>query len=69
MDLKELARRIVEMTGSDSEIVFRPLPEDDPKVRQPDISRARKVLNWSPQVEMDEGLKATIADFRRRLGP
>lgn len=67
MNLNELARRIVEMTDSDSKIVFRPLPEDDPKVRKPDISRARKVLNWSPRVEVKEGLEFTIADFRRRL--
>jgi dTDP-glucose 4,6-dehydratase len=68
MDLKELARRIIKLTDSTSELVFHPLPEDDPKVRQPDISRALAVLNWSPQVEVEEGLQATIADFRRRQG-
>src|SRR5262245_12261780 len=66
--LLDLAKRIVRLSGSRSEIVFRPLPEDDPKVRQPDITRARTLLGWQPQVDTDEGLKLTLAWFRQRLG-
>jgi dTDP-glucose 4,6-dehydratase len=67
MTLLELAKRIIRLTGSRSEIVFRPLPEDDPKVRQPDISRARAVLGWEPRVDTDEGLKRTLQWFRQKL--
>jgi dTDP-glucose 4,6-dehydratase len=68
MTLLELAKRILRLTGSRSEIVFRPLPEDDPKVRQPDITRARTRLGWEPRVDTDEGLKLTVEWFRRKLG-
>ncbi|HXG04483.1 MAG TPA: UDP-glucuronic acid decarboxylase family protein [Candidatus Binatia bacterium] len=68
MTLLELAKRILGLTGSSSSIVFRPLPEDDPKVRQPDISRARRLLGWEPRVDTDEGLRLTIEWFRQRLG-
>jgi len=67
MTLLELAKRIVRVTGSASEIVFGPLPEDDPKVRQPDITRARTLLGWEPRVDTDEGLRLTIDWFRTRL--
>ncbi len=67
MTLLELAKRILRLTGARSEIVFRPLPTDDPKVRQPDIGRARALLGWEPRVEVDEGLRLTIDWFRRRL--
>ena len=67
MTLLELAKRIIRLTGSRSEIVFRPLPVDDPKVRQPDISRARSVLGWEPRVETDEGLRLTVEWFRDKL--
>ena len=63
----QFAERIKALTGSKSEIVFRPLPVDDPKVRQPDISRARKVLGWEPKVGLDEGLQMTIDYFRQAL--
>ncbi|HEX29419.1 TPA: SDR family oxidoreductase [Candidatus Poribacteria bacterium] len=63
----ELAKLIIEMTGSDSRIVFKPLPKDDPKVRRPDISRAKEVLSWEPKVPLEEGLKETIRYFRRLL--
>ena len=66
MTLLELAKRIVRITGSSSEIVFGPLPEDDPKVRQPDIGRARALLGWEPRVDTDEGLRLTIKWFRAR---
>jgi dTDP-glucose 4,6-dehydratase len=68
MTLLELAKRILRLTGSRSEIVFRPLPVDDPRVRQPDITRARTLLGWEPRVETDEGLRLTIAWFREKLG-
>jgi dTDP-glucose 4,6-dehydratase len=67
MTLLELAKRIIRLTGSRSEIVFRPLPEDDPKVRQPDITRARSLLGWEPRVETEEGLKRTLEWFREKL--
>src|SRR6059036_1752692 len=67
MTLLDLAERILRLTGTTSEIVFRPLPTDDPKVRQPDIGRARALLGWEPRVEVDEGLRLTIDWFRRRL--
>ena len=60
----ELADRVVELTGSSSELVFRDLPFDDPKQRQPDISLARAALGWEPTVELTEGLTRTIAYFR-----
>ena len=66
--LLDLAKRIIRLSGSRSEIVFRPLPEDDPKVRQPDITRARTLLGWQPRVDTDEGLKLTLAWFRERVG-
>jgi dTDP-glucose 4,6-dehydratase len=67
MTLIELAKRIIRLTGSRSEIVFRPLPEDDPKVRQPDIGRARALLGWEPRVDTDEGLRRTFEWFRDKL--
>jgi len=67
MTLLELAKRIIQLTGSRSDIVFRPLPEDDPKVRQPDITRARSLLGWEPRVDTDEGLKRTLEWFRNKL--
>ena len=65
----QFAERIKALTGSKSEIVFRPLPEDDPKVRQPDITRARKLLGWEPKVSLDEGLLKTIDYFRDKVAP
>jgi dTDP-glucose 4,6-dehydratase len=66
MTLLDLAKHIVRVTGSVSEIVFGPLPEDDPKVRQPDITRARTLLGWEPRIDTDEGLRLTIDWFRTR---
>jgi UDP-glucuronate decarboxylase len=65
--IRELAELVVAMTGSASKIVFRPLPEDDPMQRCPDISRARELLGWQPQVALREGLQATIDYFDRQL--
>ncbi|MCG6893659.1 MAG: SDR family oxidoreductase [Desulfobacteraceae bacterium] len=63
----ELAERIVQMLDSRSKIVFHPLPEDDPMQRQPDISLAEAQLNWAPSVPLEEGLRETVAYFRRLL--
>jgi dTDP-glucose 4,6-dehydratase len=68
MTLLDLAKRILRLTGSRSEIVFRPLPEDDPKVRQPDITRARTLLHWEPRIDTDEGLRRTVEWFRTKVG-
>ena len=68
MTVREFAEKTIAMIETESEIDFRPLPEDDPKVRQPDITRAREWLGWEPQVPFDEGISETIAYFRRVLG-
>jgi dTDP-glucose 4,6-dehydratase len=68
MTIEEIARTIIRMTGSSSTLTFRPLPTDDPRVRQPDITRARTLLGWEPKVSLDEGLTSTIAYFRTRMG-
>src|SRR5512145_424143 len=60
MSIEEMAKLIIKMTGSKSRIVFMPLPTDDPKVRRPDITRARTVLGWEPKVPLEEGLTSTI---------
>jgi len=67
ISMRELARRIIAMTGSRSELTFLPLPEDDPVQRQPDISLAREQLGWQPQVELETGLRQTIDYFSRLL--
>ena len=63
----QLAKLVLQLTGSSSPIVHEPLPQDDPKVRQPDITRARTTLGWQPTVELERGLAATIAYFRKKL--
>jgi len=68
MTLLELAKLVIQAAGSTSEIVFRPLPVDDPKVRQPDIGRARRLLGWEPAVEIEEGLARTL-EWYRKPGP
>ena len=65
--VRQLAELVLELTGSSSTLAFRPLPEDDPKVRQPDISRARELLGWEPQVSLREGVGRTIEYFRALL--
>jgi dTDP-glucose 4,6-dehydratase len=67
MTLKALAETIIRMTGATSRLVYKPLPEDDPKVRQPDITRAKTLLGWEPKVGLEEGLKATIEYFRTKV--
>lgn len=65
--IKELAEKIIALIGSSSVIINKPLPEDDPKQRRPDITLAKNVLKWEPKVQLEEGLKKTIEDFRSRL--
>jgi UDP-glucuronate decarboxylase len=68
--VRELADRVVQLTGSGSRTVFMPLPQDDPTQRCPDITLARRVLGWEPSVRLDDGLSNTIDYFRRLLaGP
>jgi dTDP-glucose 4,6-dehydratase len=63
MTLLKLARTIIKLTGSDSKIIYRPLPTDDPKVRRPSIAKAKKILKWRPKVDLDTGLTRTIEYF------
>jgi UDP-glucuronate decarboxylase len=65
--IRELAETVLRMTGSKSKLVFRPLPKDDPVRRQPDIAKARAALGWEPTVCLEDGLKETIAYFRKGL--
>jgi dTDP-glucose 4,6-dehydratase len=67
MTVLQFAKKILELTASKSDVAYRPLPQDDPQVRQPDITKARKLLNWEPKVDLDEGLIKTIDYFRARL--
>jgi UDP-glucuronate decarboxylase len=67
ISVQELARQILERTGSKAKLELRDLPADDPRQRQPDISRAREQLGWEPRVPLDEGLDRTIAYFRELL--
>jgi dTDP-glucose 4,6-dehydratase len=67
MTIEEIAREILRLTGSSSRLVYKPLPEDDPKVRQPDITRARTVLGWEPTVALEEGLTRTLEYFRTKI--
>src|SRR5436305_1998711 len=64
MTIKQFAEEIIRITGTKSGIEYRPLPEDDPKVRQPDITRAKKILGWEPRVNFDEGIRKTIEYFK-----
>lgn len=64
----ELAKTILKLTGSKSKLVFKPLPSDDPKQRKPDITQAKDKLNWEPKVSLHDGLKETIAYFKKVLG-
>ena len=67
MTIKEMADKILQATNSESKITYVPLPEDDPKVRQPDITRAKKYLNWEPVVGLGEGLQSTLKYFKEQL--
>jgi UDP-glucuronate decarboxylase len=65
--IMQLADKVIEMTGSKSKIIFNPLPQDDPMQRKPNIERAKKLLNWEPRIELEEGLKNTINYFENKL--
>jgi dTDP-glucose 4,6-dehydratase len=67
MTIKQFAEEIIRITGTKSGIEYKPLPVDDPKVRQPDITRAKKILGWEPKVEFEEGITRTIEYFRQWL--
>ena len=67
MSILEIAQQIIAAVGSSSKIVHEALPVDDPKVRQPDITRARQILKWEPQVQLNDGLSSTIEYFRKKL--
>ncbi|MEA3337973.1 MAG: UDP-glucuronic acid decarboxylase family protein [Chloroflexota bacterium] len=68
MTILRFAHLINEITGNEAGVVFKPLPEDDPKIRQPDISKAQRLLKWTPEVSLEQGLTATAADFQKRMG-
>lgn len=65
--IRELAEQVLKLTGSSSPLIYKPLPVDDPKRRKPDIGLARDLLNWSPQMHLEDGLKKTIAYFQQKL--
>jgi dTDP-glucose 4,6-dehydratase len=67
LTILQLAQLLLKITGAKNKIVFKPLPENDPKLRQPDISLARKILSWEPKVTLEEGFKKTIEHFKTIL--
>ncbi|MBK8685237.1 MAG: SDR family oxidoreductase [Bacteroidetes bacterium] len=67
ISLKEFAEEVQRLTGTNSQIIYQPLPQDDPKQRQPDISKAKNILNWEPKVDRAEGLKVTLEYFKQAL--
>ena len=68
MTILDFAQKILALTSSTAQIVFKPLPVDDPRVRQPDISRAKRLLGWQPKVDFESGVRETIGYFRQKLG-
>jgi dTDP-glucose 4,6-dehydratase len=69
MTIREFAERIRRLTGTTAPLTFEPLPEDDPKQRQPQIDKAKRVLGWSPKVDLETGLRATIEYFQKLEAP
>ena len=67
MTIQQFAEEIRRITGTNSSIEYKPLPVDDPKVRQPDITRAKRVLGWEPKVDFDEGIGRTIEYFKEHI--
>ncbi len=67
MTIQQMAEKILQASGSQSKIIYTPLPEDDPKVRQPNIDKAKKYLDWEPQVKLDDGLQTTMDYFKKQL--
>jgi dTDP-glucose 4,6-dehydratase len=68
ISLKEFAEEIQQLIGGNSKIIYEPLPQDDPKQRQPDITKAKEILGWEPKVNRTEGLKITLDYFKNVLG-
>jgi dTDP-glucose 4,6-dehydratase len=68
MSVLEFAQEVIRIVGSTSKIILKPLPQDDPKVRQPDIAKIKRVLGWTPTVSLQEGLNKTLAYFKAQLG-
>jgi dTDP-glucose 4,6-dehydratase len=68
MTILDFAQKILALTGSPAQIVFKPLPVDDPRVRQPDITRAKRLLGWQPKVDFESGVRETIGYFKQKLG-
>jgi dTDP-glucose 4,6-dehydratase len=66
--IEQIARTIIKLTGSKSQVVYKPLPVDDPKQRRPDITRAKTLLSWEPKVQLEEGLLKTVGFFKEKLG-
>ncbi|MEI9959612.1 MAG: hypothetical protein WDM76_00365 [Limisphaerales bacterium] len=67
MTMLQFAEAIIKATGARSKIVHKPLPQDDPKQRKPDITKAKKILKWEPKVKLDEGMAATIGYFKTKV--
>jgi dTDP-glucose 4,6-dehydratase len=67
LTIREFAERIIRLTGSTSSIIEKPLPVDDPQQRQPDITRAKKILDWEPKVALEDGLRETIDYFKTKV--
>jgi len=67
MTINDFAKLILKITKSKSKVIHKPLPVDDPKIRRPDITRAKKLLNWSPRVSLEEGLQKTVEYFKKKL--
>jgi dTDP-glucose 4,6-dehydratase len=67
MTIMDFAKKIHEVAGGNGEIIFKPLPQDDPKVRQPDITKAKGLLGWSPKVSLDEGIRETLNYYKKKL--
>ena len=65
--IRELAEKVIKLTGSRSQLIFQPLPQDDPRQRQPDLTKAKALLDWRPKVALEDGLKETIGYFKRTL--
>ena len=68
MTILQFAEKVIELTGAKSKLEYLPLPVNDPKVRQPDITKARSHLGWEPQVSLDEGLRRTVEYFKSEMG-
>ena len=67
LSMIELAQKVIEVTESKSKFIYKSLPEDDPKIRQPDITKAKEILKWSPKINIDEGIKLTTEYFIKQL--